>query len=125
MAFQKMFCIGPMCNRVNTKSSQDISFSSLKLDAMLFQIMYNLLMQKHSRNVYGNYRCLVKLKIFYGEQAVMHFLPSLIWFAFVSLMIQHVPTAQMNMKMCCVCFGTVQAYLQFGTKSLNGILGEM
>ena len=64
------------------------------------------------------------LKIFYGEQAVIHFLPCPIWVADVSLMIQHVPTAQTNMKMCYMRFGTVQAYLQFGTKTLNGILGE-
>ena len=65
------------------------------------------------------------LKIFYGEQAVKHFLPCPIWVADVSLMIQHVPTAQTNMKMCCMRFGTVQSYLQFGTNTLNGILGEI
>ena len=120
-----MFYIGPMCNRVNTESSWDISFSSLILVAMLFWIMYYLLTQKHFGNAHGNYCCQVKLKIFYGKQVVMHFLPCPIWFVAVSLMIQHVPTAQTNMKMCRMRFGTVQAYLQFGMKTLNGILGEI
>ena len=55
----------------------------------------------------------------------MHFLPCPIWFVAMSLMIQHVPIAQTNMKMCCMRFGTIQAYLQFGMKTLNGILGEI